>query len=293
MRFQITYIYWPEWPPEDQWETSPTAPLKIGSRLLDVVNCPGKDGASVMQVLEKQLERLGLHRHDVVCGVGDGGGENEAQYNGVHATFEDAVPGYVRRRCLGHMAWRVADATLAAVPEYARIKKLAEYLGDGVTWQRLQSLATHGILEGGMGQFGVGSAEHKRIFGKAPGGIVDGRPESDLNFLRFLKGREYVLSLVCTKDVERRPNLGSATKDAVALLQDHKGRAMRQLSAEMVHRTLYLHWWVNAHGHIAESTHLPQCRFVAHQTSLPTYLPTYLPPYRIQQNKRRIKIPWR
>ena len=257
MRFQITYAYWCRWLPQDRWDASPTPPLAVDCRLLDIVNCPGKDGRSVMEVLDKQLARVGLSRHDVVCGVGDGGGENEGQYNGTHAILEEVVPGYVRRRCLGHLAWRVADACLNAMPEYTRIKKLAEYLGDGSTWQRLQSLATNGILDGGLGLCTVGPREHKRVFGKAPGGIVDGRPESDLNFLRFLRGREQVLHLVCSQDVARRPNLGLATKDAVLLLQDHSGRAGRQVLAEVCHRALYLHWWVNAHGNIAQETRGP------------------------------------
>ena len=261
MRFQVTTVYWPEWEPETRWDASLTPPLVVCSRLLDIVNCPGKDGRAVMAILDKQLERVGLSRLDVVCGVGDGGGENEARFNGIHATLEESVPGYVRRRCLGHLAWRVADACLSVMPGYARIRKLCEYLGDGCTWQRLQSLATTGVLEGGLGLCTMGSREHKRVFGRAPGSIVEGRPESDLNFLRFLRGREHALHLVTKEDLARRPNLAQATHDAVPLLGDHEGRAMRQVCAEVLHRALYLHWWVNKHGRIAETTRWPYCIF--------------------------------
>ena len=55
------------------------------------------------RIVEKQLGRLGLSCFDVVPGTGDGGGENEGQ-QGVRAYFENLNPGYVRRRCLPHIA---------------------------------------------------------------------------------------------------------------------------------------------------------------------------------------------
>ena len=65
-------------------------------------HCPSKDGAGVMKVLDKQLDRIGLSRYDVVAMTGDGGAENEGLVQGMHATLEADVPGYVRKRCLGH-----------------------------------------------------------------------------------------------------------------------------------------------------------------------------------------------
>jgi len=47
--------------------------------------------------------------------VGDGGGENEGIVHGMHAQLEADVPGYVRRRCLGHLAWRVTDAVITGI----------------------------------------------------------------------------------------------------------------------------------------------------------------------------------
>ena len=171
--------------------------------MADICHCPGKDGVTVMGVLDKQLMRPGMSRYEVFNVVGDGGGENEGS-SGIHATMETEVPGYVRRRCLGHVAWRVADAMLDEWDQYSDVKTLCSYMSDGVTWSRLQALATTPVLEGGLGLFQEMSREHKAIFGRAPGGIVEGRPESVLHFLTFLRGKEHVLHLVCARDLEQR-----------------------------------------------------------------------------------------
>ena len=76
---------------------------------MDIVHCPGKKGEDVLRVVDKQITNIGLVRHDAVGGVGDGGGENEGAA-GVHRLLEIEVPSYVRRRCFGHLPWRVADA---------------------------------------------------------------------------------------------------------------------------------------------------------------------------------------
>ena len=43
-----------------------------------------------------------------MSGTGDGGGENEATH-GIHSALEDVNLGYVRRRCVGHYAWRSVE----------------------------------------------------------------------------------------------------------------------------------------------------------------------------------------
>ena len=217
--------------------------------MADICHCPGKDGVTVMGVLDKQLMRPGMSRYEVFNVVGDGGGENEGS-SGIHATMETEVPGYVRRRCLGHVAWRVADAMLDEWDQYSDVKTLCSYMSDGVTWSRLQALATTPVLEGGLGLFQEMSREHKAIFGRAPGGIVEGRPESVLHFLTFLRGKEHVLHLVCARDLEQR-RLAKNTRQAVALLGDVQGRAERSICGEVLHRALYLHRWVNEHNSIA------------------------------------------
>ena len=60
-RFQITWVYVPLIPHVESWgehEYDETPPVRVERYLLDVVHCPGKDGASVMHVIEKQLERI-------------------------------------------------------------------------------------------------------------------------------------------------------------------------------------------------------------------------------------------
>ena len=248
-RFQVTMVYYPSWHPVETWERAKAPPLDVHSKFLDVCHCPGKDGATVMQVLDKQLSSIGLSRFDVVSMTGDGGAENEGMVNGMHALLEAQVPGYVRRRCLGHLAWRCADAVIAGIPDYADIKKICEYFSKGVTWTRLQALASLPVADHGMGLLAERSPEFKRVFFHAPGPIVDTRPESDKNFLQFLGGKERVLSLVAVRDVSDRA-LAPATQLAVTIMGDVRGRAVRRVAAEVLHRALFLHFWVNDHVRI-------------------------------------------
>ena len=76
--------------------------------MCDVVNCHSKKGADVLRVCERQWARLGCYTVDCVSGTGDGGGENEG-VAGVHGLLENARDDCVRRRCLAHFPWRVAD----------------------------------------------------------------------------------------------------------------------------------------------------------------------------------------
>ena len=111
-RFQVTWVYAPFIPSVGAWELpeyNERAPVNAETYLLDIAHCPGKDGATVMSCIEKQLGRIGLGRHDVFSGSGDGGGENEGLH-GIHSRFEESVSWYVRRRCLAHISWRSAEA---------------------------------------------------------------------------------------------------------------------------------------------------------------------------------------
>ena len=115
----------------------------------------------------KQMLRVATSRYDVCNVVGDGGGENEGG-SGIHATMEADVPAYVRRRCLGHMSWRTADALLNEWEQHSDVKALCRYTGDGITWSRRQALATTPVLDGRLGLFREVSEVHKAIFGTAP-----------------------------------------------------------------------------------------------------------------------------
>ena len=148
LRFQISVFYYGKFTPVPDWEIATEPPLHVTTCLADIIHCPGKKGVDVHRILDKQLERLGLSSFDVVSCTGDGGGENEGG-SGVHSQFEYQNPGYARRRCLPHIAWRTCDQAIqAASLDY---KSLASYMVEGVTWSRLSSLAQQPVDKGGLG----------------------------------------------------------------------------------------------------------------------------------------------
>ena len=108
---------------------------------------------------------MGLNCFDVVSCTGDGGGENEG-HQGIHAHFENLTPGYVRRRCIPHIAWRTCDQAIKA--SGLDLKALAAYLSDGATWSRLKDIATTGPAQGGLQLFSDTSQACKDPFGKSP-----------------------------------------------------------------------------------------------------------------------------
>ena len=65
--------------------------------IADICHCPGKKGADVARIVEKQAARWELNCYDAAAGTGDGGGENEGSL-GVHVFFEDLGTGYVRKK---------------------------------------------------------------------------------------------------------------------------------------------------------------------------------------------------
>ena len=108
--------------------------MRVSRYLCDIVHAPGKTGSDLITYLDKQWDRLGINRFECVNGVGDGGGENEG-FNGLHNLLETTRGDYVRRRCFGHLPWRVADACLDAQgSDYTKVKHIMTYLRDGTTW---------------------------------------------------------------------------------------------------------------------------------------------------------------
>ena len=114
----------------------------------------------------------------------DGGGENVGK-EGLHAYLQGLDTGYVKRRGLEHLSWRVCDAGLAAAGDLVReYKALSNYLHDGISWTRLQAIATLPADRGGLGMMGRQTAEFISLFKPAPPSIMDDRPETDMRFLR-------------------------------------------------------------------------------------------------------------
>ena len=115
-RFQITLFHIPLIRPLHQWEDAKynkALPVDVHSVLADICHAPTKDGRGLVAILEKQLRGFGCNFADVLSGSTDGGGENTGK-EGMHAHFETLGQGYVKRRGLEHISWRVCDAGIAA-----------------------------------------------------------------------------------------------------------------------------------------------------------------------------------
>ena len=141
--------------------------------------------------------------------------------------------------------------------QHRDVKALCGYMGDGITWSRIQASATTPVLEGGLGLFKDMSEEHKAIIGTALGRIVDGRPESVYNFLVFLRGKEHVLHLVCARNIAER-RLAKSTRQVVCPLGDIQLRAERIVCAEVLNRASHLHRWVNVNSRISGELPVPE-----------------------------------
>ena len=255
LRFQITNFYLGFIEDKSRWEDFEDPPVRQTTILADICQCPGKSGPDLLRVLDKQLARLGLTQADVLSGTSDGGGENEG-YRGMHASLEQHNPSYARRRCLPHISWRTSDMAIKAAEAFiSDYKALASYLGDGVTWRRLRALATKPTEDGGLNLFADGSPACFEVFHRAPGGIVHGRPHSDLQFLSFLRGKEEVLAKLCAADMQQR-DLAEATKKAVEALRLVEQNIFRSILCEILHRTHYLHFWTGVHPQVAAATSL-------------------------------------
>ena len=214
----------------------------------DICHCPGKTGEHVVRVVEKQSERVGLNCYDAGSGCGDGGGENEGS-QGVHVFFEDLGTGYVRKRCLPHISWRVGDMAIKA--SELDYKDLAAYLVEGVTWGRLKAIATQAPEDGGLGLFNESSHACKEFFSASPSAIIKNRPETDHTFLEFLKGKEHTLHLLAERDLHQRTSLGPEASKAVLSLADIGLRIFRTVLCEVLHRCLFLHYWTSKHPRVA------------------------------------------
>ena len=236
----MAYVYIPLLADVLTWENCEAPPVAVEKLLCDVCHCPAKDGATVTKVVQKQLARFGLTDADMVSGTGDGGGENEGHLGGVHQHMEEVQPSYVRRRCLNHVAWAVCRAGLEESGRTSQdAEKIGTYLAQGLTWFSMKALAVKPVVQGGLGLMQEGSREYKKVFSNMPASIIEGRPESAMNFLTFLRGKQAHLARCAARDVADR-GLGAGARDAATSLADEDSRVERSVLAELLFRGLHL-----------------------------------------------------
>ena len=151
----------------------------------------------------------------------------------MHAHFENLNPGYVRRRCLPHISWRTCDMAIRA--SNLTYKNIASYFVEGITWSRLRELATRSKNDGGLQLFKDGSRRCQEVFSRKPSAIIENRPETDLNFLKILEGKDHLWHTMATKDLEGR-TLHADTTAAILSLADIKARIHRRVLQEILER---------------------------------------------------------
>ena len=253
LRFQVTFVYAAIFEDRETWEMSSVPPMRVMALLGDLLSSPGKRGEDLLPILDKQLGRFGLLRADIVSGTTDGGAENEGR-TGLHALLESENPSYVRRRCLPHLSWRTSDAALNCCAEQTgAYKTIAAHLADGVTWKRLRTLATTSRAAGGLELFGDGSPACHRMFSRCPGVVVSTRPQTDMEVLEYLRGREATLYALASEDCRQR-GLASATKEAIEDLRDLGRNIRRGILAEVLQRCLFLMHWATRENMVAKET---------------------------------------
>ena len=204
---------------------------------------PVKTGVATLEIIEKQLGRIGLTRYDVKAGTGDGGGENEG-VSGIHAILETTGQGYVRRRCFAHLPWRVADQGIAAIPHHASTAAICTYLCDGVTWTRLRAIAVQAPSAGGVGMFRPQSRAEQDFFRTAPPSLIEDRPECVTKFLAWLLPRHERLRALAEKDMTQRNLVFASAPLALASLQSREHFFLRHVYVIMIRKGLYL-WYCN------------------------------------------------
>lgn len=256
LRFQITFVYLLFYRPVHDWESKDwdsAYPFVRHRYMCDIMHAPGKTGADTLKVIDKQTSSLGLNRFQCVNGVGDGGGENEGSA-GVHALLELDNHSYVRRRCFGHLPWRVADAGLDAMGDrHKKLLAISAHLRDGTTWTRCKALAVQTVSTGGLALLEDGSSEFHALFSVGPPRVLDERPETAWLFLAWLLPRQHHLSTLLLADQNLR-NLSSRHAIlATASMQSPSDCVCRFVDYIMLHKALYLFHRIKVKPYIADS----------------------------------------
>ena len=143
---------------------------------------------------------------------------------------------------MSHLSWNVTKALLDAMPEVEKeVQCSAAYLSDGITWSRIRGLVTRSRADGGLGLMEPMGREAQDFFKESCGAVVDGRPESVYNILRFLGSRELVLRQAVAQDLGIR-NLGKDAQSALEALECPGNNARRILACELLRRCLWLQY---------------------------------------------------
>ena len=130
------------------------------------------------------------------------------------------------------------------------LKALAAYLSEGVTWTRLKDIATTSPAQGGLQLFRDTSQQCKDLFGTSPSAIIDTRPDTDLQFLKLLEGKEHLLHRPAVRDLEQR-TLSTAATGAVLHLGDINKRNQRRVLQEILERCMFLLYHNQKHPMVA------------------------------------------
>ncbi len=243
-RFQVTHIWFLRIFHQSVWEEpryDADYPFTRERHLCDLKHCPDKTGAGTLVVIDSQMMSKGFSRFDAVSGTGDAGGENEG-IQGIHALLEETNDAYSRRRCFGHLSWRISHNT-KELTLYAKTLALNTYLHEGITWSRLQGIACHSIEDGGLNLVRENSREWHRLFHKEPPKMMDQRPECTLLFLEWLIPVHSTLAKLAAHDIRTRDLQDPNAAIAVATLQSARDQAWRYIDCVMLHKSLYLFYF--------------------------------------------------
>ena len=106
---------------------------------------------------------------------------------------------------------------------------------------------------GGLKLFNDGSAQCKKIFGTSPSPIIHQRPDSDLNFLKFLADKEHTLHRLAEEDIHQM-GMSPQTCAAVLGLGNVNTRIQRRILLEVLERCMCLLYFNQKHTRVAEAT---------------------------------------
>ena len=253
LRFQITFVHVLFYKPVEEWQHYITEhPFVRTKSLCDIMHVPEKTGIGTLNVLMTQFERKGIYQSDIVSASTDGGGENEG-HGGIHRIMETANDSYVRRRCMLHLAWRVADAGCRGMDRCSHYD-ISAYLRDGITWTRLLTIAVRSEADGGLGIMVPASNEYCEFSKTRPPKIMEDRPETELTFLRWLLPRQVRLAKLVEHDMTVRQLKFKQATRANASLNDPLDCIFRHIHAVMLHKSMYLYYKYKSQHWIASTS---------------------------------------